>query len=80
MEVEDPEPLVKISEKEYDAGSRFDLDKYIGEIDAVNEEIVKKQQRHDGGFSVGMGCDGLKAIKLGTSAIFGHSFLCCSSW
>jgi hypothetical protein len=74
VEVEDPEPLVKISEKEggggpvekeYDVGSRFDLDKYVGEIDAVNEEIVKKLQRHDGGFSIGMGCDGLKAIKLG---------------
>jgi len=29
VEVVDPEPLVKISEKKYDVGSRFDLDKYV---------------------------------------------------
>ncbi len=73
-----PEPLIKIKEdeinpnnieaeieKEFDVGTRYDFDKYIKEIDSVNEEIVKKLQKKDGGFSVGLASDGLKAIKLG---------------
>ncbi len=60
--IKEPEQFVK---EPYDVGTRWDFDKYINDINDINEKLVKKLQAEDGAFSLGVATDSLKGIKFG---------------
>ena len=45
-----------------------EIEKYIKEINELNEQLVKNLQAQDGAFSIGIATDGLKAVKFGMTA------------
>lgn len=49
----------------YDVATKYEFNKWIKEINDINEEIVKTLQSQDGAFSIGMANDNLKGVKLG---------------
>jgi hypothetical protein len=42
-----------------------EIEKYVKEIDRINEELIKKISAKDNAFSLGVGVDGMTAIKFG---------------
>ena len=42
-----------------------EMNKCVDEINELNEQLVKTLQHEDGAFSIGIGSDSMKAVKLG---------------
>lgn len=53
------------ADEKYSEVTKFEFDKAIKEMNELNEELVKNLKSLDSAFSIGVGSDGLKAIKLG---------------